>query len=246
MENEFDLSLEIEAREAEIKSLNDLSEQRGTPIPALYTLMHKYIANPSTVSVETFKRMIDTDDTIGSGVDFLVTCLMARIGRYEHPSNEITEWIKDALQKVDGGFQTAMKDLLSASAMGFSVQEKVWANEDHGFIIKKLIDLPQTTLAFEVERTGELASDGILQYQRGQNLMGAYGFGQSHGFIGGASSYPMRPDPLAKLGDYPYPLRISNQGLYLTLKIPIEKCVHFAWNSKANPYGRSMLRRIYK
>ena len=79
------------ARRVELETLKDLEAQRGTPIPALYNQFYRFIANPSSVSVETFKRMIDTDDTIGSGVDFLTTALAARLGRYEHPSKEITE-----------------------------------------------------------------------------------------------------------------------------------------------------------
>ena len=74
------------ARHVEIQSFKDLEVQRGTPIPALFNQFYKFIQNPSSVSVETYKRMIDTDDTIGSCVDFLTTCLAARIGRYQHPN----------------------------------------------------------------------------------------------------------------------------------------------------------------
>src|SRR5690242_191787 len=77
------------ARHVEVESFNDLTAQRSTPIPALFNQFYKFIQNPSSVSVETFKRMVDTDDTIGSGVDFLTTCLAARLGAYQHPSQEI-------------------------------------------------------------------------------------------------------------------------------------------------------------
>ena len=117
-------SLELEsmlyARHAEVESLNDLQLQRGTSIPALFSQFYKFIQNPSSVSVETFKRMVDTDDTVGSGMDFLTTCLAARIGRYTHKSKEITQWVNETLEEIDGGWVNALKEMLSATWAGYS------------------------------------------------------------------------------------------------------------------------------
>lgn len=243
------------ARHAEIKSLEDLQNQRGTPIPALFNQFYKFIQNPSTVSIETFKRMVDTDDTIGSGVDFLTTCLAARLGRYTHPSQEITEFVNKALDRIEGGFYNALKELLGATWAGFAVQEKVWANDDLGFIVKKLVSLPPGTILLETERTGELTPDGILQYQRNYNPANlAYGTNFLFGFTGvsynsGLQTGLSRPDPFAKLGDMPFPLRTANTYNYLSIRIPIEKCIHYAFDAQGkfgNPYGRSLLRRAYK
>lgn len=250
--DEQDLEGMLYARHAEVNSKGDLLTQRGTPIPALFNQFYKFIQNPSTVSVETFKRMVDTDDTIGSGIDFLTTCLTARIGRYTHPSKEITEWINKALDQIDNGFETCTKELLGATWAGFAVQEKVWANDpDLGFIIKKLVSLPPTSLLFETERTGELTSDGILQYQRNYNPANlAYGAGGFFGF--GFTNSPRggyRNDPYAKFGDMPFPIRTGNTYSYLSVRIPVQKCIHYAFDASGkfgNPYGRSLLRRAYK
>lgn len=240
------------ARHAEVESFKDLEAQRGTQIPALFNQFYKFVQNPSTVSVETFKRMIDTDDTIGSGVDFLTTCLAARLGRYEHPSQEVTQWVNDSLGEIDNGWFNCVKELLSAVWAGFSVGEKVWANTERGFVIKKCVAYPPSTILFETERTGELTPDGILQYQRNYNpvVNSSYGIlggisGPSYGFAGGAS----RPDPYAKLGDLPFPLRTGNTFNYMSVRIPTEKCVHYSFDAQGkfgNPYGRSLLRRCYK
>lgn len=247
VDNENDLDAMLYARHVEIKSFQDLEMQRGTPIPALFNIFYKFIQNPSTVSVETYKRMIDTDDTLGSGTDFLVTCLAARLGRYTHKSEEITLWVNQALDKIKGGFFNALKEMLGAAWSGFVVQEKVWANDPElGFIVKKLVSLPPGTVLFETDRTGELTPDGILQYQRNYNPANlAYGSGSLFGFAGGN----MRNDPYAKLGDFPFPVRTANTYAYLSIRIPVEKCVHYAFDAQAkfgNPYGRSLLRRAYK
>lgn len=240
------------ARHVEVQSAADLLQQRGTPIPALFNTFYKFVQNPSSVSVDTFKRMIDTDDTVGSGVDFLTTCLAARMGRYTHPSPEIAEWVNQALNRLEGGFMNAVKELLSASWAGFAVQEQVWANDPElGFIVKKLVSMPPQTLLFETERTGELTPDGILQYQRNYNpSFAAGGVSYLFGFASTATAQGgFRPDPYAKLGDLPYPLRTANTYSYMAIRIPKSKCIHYSFDAQGkfgNPYGRSLLRRCYK
>lgn len=248
--DEADLDEMLYARHVEVKSFADLELQRGTPIPALFNQFYRFIQNPSTVSVETFKRMVDTDDTIGSGVDFLTTCLAARIGPYTHPSDVVTKWVNEALGKIKGGFTNAVKELLGASWAGFAVQEKVWGNDPSGFIVKKLVSLPPTTLLFETERTGDLTPDGILQYQRNYNPANlAFGSSSLFGFSNGGVNGGLRNDPYAKLGDFPFPIRTGNTYSYLSIRIPVVKCIHYAFDAQGkfgNPYGRSLLRRAYK
>jgi hypothetical protein len=59
----------------------------------------------------------------------------------------------------------------------------------------------------------------------------------------------LRPDPYAKVGDFPFPLRTGNVYTYLSIRIPRAKVVHYAFDAQGkfgNPYGRSLLRRCYK
>lgn len=250
-------SLELEemlyARHAETESLNDLTKARGTAIPALFSQFYKFIQNPSSVSVETFKRMVDTDDTVGSGVDFLTTCLAARLGRYTHKSEEITKWVNERLDEIDGGFVNVLKEILSASWAGYYVGEKDWANTEKGFVIKRVIPMPPSTVLFETDRTGVITEDGILQYQRNFTpSFLAQGVGMFGGVIGigsGFNQQAYRPDMFAKFGDLPFPLRTANTFNYMSIRIPRQKCIHYAFDAQGkfgNPYGRSLLRRAYK
>lgn len=247
-----ELADELMARHVEVQTLADLmgnENQRGTPIPALFNTFYKFIQNPSTVSAETLKRMVDTDETVGSGVDFLASCLCARMGAYQHPLPEVTKFVTKALDNIEGGFYNATKELQSAAWAGFAVDEIEWANLSWGFAPARLAPLPPSTVLFETSRTGVITDDGILQYQRNYNpisLGNGIGFlaGVGSGFLNGGG----RPDPMAKFGDLPFPLRTANTFNYMSVRIPKLKCIHFAWNSSGqfgNPYGRSMLRRAY-
>jgi hypothetical protein len=254
-DNDIELNEMLYARHAELKNLDDMVKERGTTIPALFSTMYKFIQNPSSVSVETYKRMIDTDDTIGSGVDFLTTCLAARLGKYVHPNKQLAAWVNDRLDGIEGGWFNVVKEMLSAVWAGFAVAEKVWKNDDtHGFVIGKVVTLPPTTIMFETERTGELTADGILQYQRNWNPMA---LGTGIGYFGGLVSVgygflatgDARPDAFAKFGDMPFPMRMSNSFNYLSIRIPKDKVIHYSNDAQGkfgNPYGRSLLRRAYK
>jgi hypothetical protein len=243
----YELDEMLYARHNEVTSMDDLLKQRGKPIPALFSLFYKFVQNPSSVSLETYKRMIDTDDTIGPGVDFLTSCLSSRLGRYQHPNPDITKWVNDRLDEVNGGWKNVVKEILSASWSGFCVAEKVWANTDNGFVVQKVVPLPPTTILFETERTGDLTPDGILQYQRNWNPVAmGYGIGyfggmvtSGFGFVGGDA----KPDPFARFGDLPFPMRTANSYNYLCIRIPTQKCVHYAFDASGkfgNPYGRAL------
>ncbi len=242
---------ELMSRHVEIQTLADMmgdDKQRGTPIPALYNMWYRFIQNPSTVSVESYKRMVDTDETIGSGVEFLISCLAARMGAYQHDDPEITRFVTRALAEMKDGFTAVLKEMLSASWVGFSVSEIVWANKSIGFVPEKVVPLPPSSILFEVDRVGDLTDDGVLQYQRNYQPLG---MGLGAGFFGGLSNngfIPNRPDPMSKFGDLAFPLRSGNTFNYMSIRIPRLKCIHVAWNGPGkfgNPYGRSSLRRAY-
>lgn len=248
-------SLKPRENKTEVTDDGNVQTPIGTSVPALYSVFYKFIQNPSTVSVDTYKRMIDTDDTVGSGVDFLTTCLTSRLGRYEHKSKEITQWVNKALDNLDGGWYNKVKEFLSASWAGYFVGEKVWRNGDDGWVIDRIVPLPPTSLMFEVDREGRIEDQGILQYQRNftPNGMNPSYFGGMRGsgfefYQAGGHNGFLQNDPLSKFGDMAYPIRNTNSFMYMTVRIPRDKCVHYSFDSQGkmgNPYGRSILRRAF-
>ena len=240
---------EMERRLGELDGLNKMTVQQGTTAPQLFNSMNAFVANPSTVSVETFKRMLDTDETIGSGIDFLNLCLIARFGEYKHRNPKIEAFVRRALNRMEGSFHENLDEMFSAEWAGFSTTEIVW-KFDHNFgepkwayVPQKLVTYQPLTIVFAVDQNGNLLDNGIFQYQRyyNQNSLWQGGIGSLHdGF---------RPDFYASRGDFSSPIRIGTNLSYNTVAMERDKIIHLKSSSTGkfgNPYGRSMLRRIYK
>ena len=244
------IKAELAARFDELTHLEQEQVQLGTATPQLYGSLSRFIANPSTVSVETYKRMLDTDETIGSGIDFLNLALIARFGDYKHKNEDIQKFVRRAIDQMEGSWHENLDEMFSAEWAGFSVTEQVWRYEKDfdgapAFVPKKLVTYQPLTIVFAVNRHGEVLPDGIYQYQRFHNsFFNSYVYG-----VRGTDLDGFRPDLYASVGDYPYPIRIAADLSYLTVKIPKEKCIHLRSSSTGkfgNPYGRSILRRVYK
>jgi hypothetical protein len=241
---------ELKRRYDELTHLEKERVQMGTTVPQLYGSLSRFIANPSTVSVETYKRMLDTDETIGSGIDFLNLALIARFGDYTHPNPEVQAFVRKALNSMEGSWHENLDEMLSAEWAGFSVTEKIWEYKTDfsggpAFVPKRLVTYPPLTLVFAVDQNGELLPDGIYQYQRYHNT----NFNSYHHRSGTSDVDGFRPDLFASVGDLPYPIRISADLSYMTVKIPRHKVIHLRSSSTGtfrNPYGRSILRRAYK
>lgn len=244
------LKAEMKNRYDELTNLQQEQVQMGTVVPQLYGSLSRFIANPSTVSVETYKRMLDTDDTIGSGIDFMNTALIARFGEYKHPVPAIEKFVNRAISQMKGSWHENLDEMFSAEWSGFSITEQIWKFEQDfdgapAFIPEKLVTYPPLTIVFAVNRHGEVLPDGIYQYQRFHNtFFNSYLYGINHGELDG-----FRPDLFASSGDFPYPIRVAADLTYLTVKIPKDKVIHLRSSSTGkfnNPYGRSILRRAYK
>lgn len=241
---------ELKSRYDELTALQQEQVQMGTAVPQLYGSLSRFVANPSTVSVETYKRMLDTDDTIGAGIDFMNLSFISRFGEYKHPSKEIQEFVRRALNQMEGSWHGNLDEMFSAEWSGFSLTEQVWDFKSDfdgfpAFVPKKLVTYPPLTIVFAVNRHGEVLPDGIYQYQRFHNtFFNSFVSGTDNGSLDG-----FRPDLYASIGDYPYPIRIAADLTYLTVKIPKTKVIHLRSSSTGkfdNPYGRSILRRAYK
>lgn len=244
------IKTELKNRYDELSRLEQEQVQMGTSVPQLYGSLSRFIANPSTVSVETFKRMLDTDETLSACVNFMNLAMIARWGDYVHPIPKIQAFVRKAINEMEGSWHENLDEMFSAEWSGFSVTEQNWMFDPDfdgapAFLPKNLITYAPLTMVFAVNRHGEVLPDGIFQYQRfHQTFMNSYVYGIRNGELDG-----FRPDLYASIGDYPYPIRVAADLTYLTVKIPKDKVIHLKGSSTGkfnSPYGKSSFRALYK
>lgn len=223
-----------------------MNDQIGTDIPRTFTsLKHNFIIDPSNVGTGIIDRMIKTDDTINSAVQFKIMMIMSKIGEYEHEDKNIQAFVQAFLNDFkEPTWQAAMESMLSYHGYKFSVTEIVYEIDDE--LRKKPIKLSTyhpSTIAFEVDRVGEITPDGILQYtqQRGLSLnVNARFQSIRHGFR------VVNPftTPVDRLFPYRVPV-IDQLGL---VRIPKSKVIHLVgqqWHGFGNPYGNSGVRTAH-
>ena len=209
----------------------------GTAIPGLMARIKDFVANPDSVSVYTYQRMVETDETVGAGVDLLTRSVVGRLGDYSHADPEITDFIHAVFDAMEGTLQSLAREILTAKWAGFSVTEKVMSIGVYQgrpvVSVEKLQTLPPSSIAFEVDKLGNVTPDGVIQFDRS---ISASPHAMLNAFIAN--------DSLAGAGNRAWPERLGfTQGRFV--RIPKENIIHFITGMPRfkNPYGRSPLRR---
>lgn len=251
--NEKDLNaIEIVSRRAEEIVEQDkmmeqiMTDQVGTDIPRTFTtLKNNFVIDPSNVGTGIIDRMIKTDDTINSAVQFKIMMILSKIGEYEHEDKNIQEFVQGFLDDLKAPtWRSSMESMLSYFGYKFSVTEMVFGIDDE--LRKKPVKLSTyhpSTIAFEADRVGEITPDGILQYtqQRGLSLNVNNRFQSiTHGF--------RVRNPFTTPTDRLFPYRVPVVDQLGLVRIPRSKCIHLIgqeWHGFGNPYGNSGVRTAH-
>lgn len=220
----------------------------GSAIPYMSAVMGDWLLNPSSVSITTFQKMAYSDPIIGSCLEYNMAVISNSIGEYYHDDEEKQTYVRDAFKKLKGGKQKLVRKLLSSMWSGFYVGEKVLATDNDGVYFSEVLSTPPLTIIFNVDAEGRIKDfGGISQY-----VLNAFnaGYANSYGFggIGPGGGGTGQPDAFAREGDMDYPYRILALNPVGLVPFPTNKVIYYALegvDGLDNPYGRSMMRRIY-
>ncbi|MCE3267826.1 MAG: hypothetical protein K0R49_78 [Burkholderiales bacterium] len=229
----------------------------ATAIPYMYNIIGDFITNPSSVSISTFQRMAYTDPIIANGLEVNSALIARSIGPFYHENIKIQELVRYNLKHLKGGLQGLIKDMLSAKWAGYFIGEKVVDKEalkTGKYLISHVTPMPPITTLFAVDEQGDVKQrNGVFQYiinantnYQNMNMQGFFAGGYNNNYEGGNGLVGI--DPLASMGDLSYPERQFCPQLFGLVEIPRDKCIHYVNRSIDNfnnPYGRSILRRIY-
>ncbi|MFN8770886.1 MAG: hypothetical protein ACK5WP_08495 [Neisseriaceae bacterium] len=218
----------------------------ATAIPYMYNVVGDFITNPSSVSISTFQRMAYTDPIIANGLEINSALVARSIGDYYHENEKIQELVRYNLKHLKGGLQGLIKEMLTAMWAGYFIGEKVVDKEalrkTGKYLISHVTQMPPITTIFAVDEQGNIKErNGVFQY-----IINSYQPGYQNMHM--QTNQLVGIDPLASLGDLDYPARQPYIQLFGLVEIPRDKCIHFinrSIDNFNNPYGRSILRRIY-
>lgn len=233
---------ELEKEEREVKKTFD--GQFGTSTPLLFGASDNVIVNPSAVGTATITRMIESDESIGSAVEFKALMILAKIGEYHHDNDEIADFVNDYLSKMKRPtWQEGLAAMLSAVGHGFSATEAMFGiNKDLRKVPIRLSTYHPSTMAFEVDASGQVTENGVIQfvYQYMQGVNPNHWMPELYGWkIKNQFTTPV---------DFLTPRRVQFLNQYAMTQIPRSKVIHMVNSpitSFGSPYGTTPVRRAH-
>jgi hypothetical protein len=222
-----------------------MGSQVGTEVPQLYGFNNTFLVNPSNIGVGILARMIELDDTIASAHMFSNLMVLAKIGDYHHENAEISDFVNEALSKlVRPTWQESKESQLSARGFGFSVTEKVYGlNKQYQKIPMRLPTYHPATLAFEVDPSGQITPDGVLQFVLQNNQF------SNPNNVWAKITYGWKvKNPFETPSDRQFPWRIPFLYQYGLARIPRDKVIHHIGNAGmafGSPYGKTPVRTAH-
>jgi len=235
---------ELQRENEVIKQIVD--DQIGTEIPKVFTSIDRnFVIDPSNVGTGILDRMIKTDDTVNSAVQFKIMMILSKLGEYSHKDDKITQFVQSYLENMRmPTWSSALESMLSFHGYKFSVSEIVFSLKDNlQKVPMRVATYHPSTIAFEVDKNGNVTEDGILQYTQQRAIQ----FSLNNRFQSITHGFKVN-NPFSTPVDRLHPWRtpiFSQLGL---VRIPRNKVIHLMgqeWHGFGNPYGNSGVRTAH-
>lgn len=81
--------------------------------------------NPDSIGIRTYEKMLENDVTCQYGVEILTLAVMSRLGEYTHKNKQITDFVHEQFERINGSIYWVVEEILSALWAGFSLGEIV-------------------------------------------------------------------------------------------------------------------------
>ena len=94
-----------------------------------------------------FHMMQQFDPTVGAGLYIIQRMIVNALGRYEHPDENVTKFVNDALAEIEGGLDLLVGRMLTAIGYGVAVAEMTWKEQGLQWLIDRVELLHPLTYA---------------------------------------------------------------------------------------------------
>lgn len=130
--------------------------QIGSQLDTTFFLFDNCIQNQDTVPLAEYERMLETDETIAVGIQFLILSVLMKLGEYTHENKEIETFVRANFEDMQGNLYTACEEILSGLWAGYSGSELVWKTQNGKVALDKIVTYHPRTVLIQVDReTGE-------------------------------------------------------------------------------------------
>lgn len=130
--------------------------QIGSQLDTTFFLFDNCIQNQDNVPIAEYERMLETDETIAVGVQFLILSVLMKLGEYTHENKEIENFVRANFEDMQGNLYTACEEILSGLWAGYSGSELVWWSDGGKVVLDKIVTYHPRTVLIQVDReTGE-------------------------------------------------------------------------------------------
>jgi hypothetical protein len=114
-----------------------------------------WFQRPDNIGLETYERMVQTDETIAAGLEFVTLAAVSRLGEYVNEDRpDIQEFIRENFETMQGSLSEAVGNMLAALWAGFTVTEIVLREGGGWFWLEALETLEPSSVRLHVVDDG--------------------------------------------------------------------------------------------
>lgn len=138
--------------------------QIGSQLDTTFFLFDNCIQNTDTVPLAEYERMLETDETVATGIHFLVLSILKKLGEYTHEDKKIKAFVQENFESMKGNLHTACEEILTGLWAGYSGSEIIWKPSGSQVMLNKIVTYHPKTLLVQVNRdTGDYT--GLKQWR---------------------------------------------------------------------------------
>lgn len=138
--------------------------QIGSQLDSTFFLFDNCIQNMDTVPLQEYERMLETDETVAVGIQFLTLSILLKIGEYTHNNPDITSFVRENFEGMQDNLHAACEEILTGLWAGYSGSELIWKPDGSRIMLDKVVTYHPKTILIQVDRqTGEYT--GIKQWR---------------------------------------------------------------------------------
>lgn len=119
--------------------------------------IYGFLGHPEYRRLIEYERAMTTDDTVGTGIEFIKLSVLASLGPYYHPDETIREFVNANLNQMKGNFKMALGELITSGLWaGFGVSETIYKPKDGNIWIDYIANYNPKNIFLQVNAKGQL------------------------------------------------------------------------------------------